>query len=498
MRKERLTYRDLVRRILAGSLLHLEERRAAEGILALHDHFEVALRLAELLNRVADRGGLLRLARRPADRKTLQRFLDPTTNDHWSVEVPGPAPVPARPKRSEPAADAAPVEPSGNARPVENVPAVKHEAPRARLAEPPAAPRIVQPVSVVETEPGIARRFVDEAGEPMRTLFGTFSPCATPEELGSALTPLRDRVVERTSATSVRFHALLDGGAVLVPVPVHGEDPAAHEPLDGRVASDVLQHRRMLHVPNVAVPGVNASGKEPGALFCAPLVSGETVSGLLEVRRSVPGPFDEDELRFFSVVAHSAGGALARAEVLEKLIFLDRLTGLYNRAYFDDQIEREIERANRNGTSVALLMCDLDHFKKVNDSHGHLVGDQALVQLAAIIRSNIRQIDLAARYGGEEFAILLPSITRARTARTAERIRRVVADSRFGDVIPELGEHRLSISVGFALYPDDAATAKQLIDRADRVALYAAKNRGRNRVVPWSAAREPRSGVVGS
>jgi diguanylate cyclase (GGDEF)-like protein len=82
----------------------------------------------------------------------------------------------------------------------------------------------------------------------------------------------------------------------------------------------------------------------------------------------------------------------------------------------------------------------------------------------------------------------MPFITRARAARTAERLRRVVADSRFADLIPELGDTRVSISLGFALYPDDAATARQLIDRADRVALYAAKNRGRNRVVPWSAA----------
>jgi diguanylate cyclase (GGDEF)-like protein len=99
---------------------------------------------------------------------------------------------------------------------------------------------------------------------------------------------------------------------------------------------------------------------------------------------------------------------------------------------------------------------------------------------------------VAARYGGEEFAVLLPSITRARAARTAERLRRVVADTKFGEIVPELEKTRVSISLGFALYPDDAATAKQLIERADRVALYAAKHNGRNRVVPWSAARDQR------
>ncbi|MBZ0267356.1 GGDEF domain-containing protein, partial [bacterium] len=181
--------------------------------------------------------------------------------------------------------------------------------------------------------------------------------------------------------------------------------------------------------------------------------------------------------------------------VLERMIFLDRLTGLYNRAYFDDQIVREIERANRNGTSVALVMADLDHFKRINDTYGHQAGDRALAHVGGLMRSNIRQIDLAARYGGEEFALLLPGITRARTAQTAERLRRVVADTRLSETLPELRGMRLSISLGFALYPDDAGTAKQLIDRADRVALYAAKNGGRNRVVPWTAIRDSRNGI---
>jgi diguanylate cyclase (GGDEF)-like protein len=208
----------------------------------------------------------------------------------------------------------------------------------------------------------------------------------------------------------------------------------------------------------------------------------------MEVRRDEAGAFPPDELALCALTASVAAGAMVRAEVLEKLIFVDRLTSLWNRAYFDVQIEREIERANRMGTSVALLMVDVDHFKRINDRFGHQAGDQALAHVAAIIRSNIRQIDLAARYGGEEFAVLLPSVTRARAARTAERLRRVVADARFGDIVPALGDSRVSISLGFALYPDDAATAKQLIDRADRVALYAAKSRGRNRVVPWSAS----------
>jgi GAF domain-containing protein len=129
------------------------------------------------------------------------------------------------------------------------------------------------------------------------------------------------------------------------------------------------------HVPNLAVPGTDAPPSARGALASFPLASGDRVLGLMEVRRDEPGPFAVDELALFALTASVAAGSMVRAEVLEKLIFLDRLTSLWNRGYFDDQIEREIERANRMGTSLALLMADVDHFKRINDRHGHLVGD---------------------------------------------------------------------------------------------------------------------------
>lgn len=518
MRKERLTYQDLIRKMLAGRLLRLEERRRAEEILAIPDSVEMALRLGSLLAAVAERGGLIRLGRRPGDVQNIQRYLDPLTNDHWAVEVSGPSTVHPRAERR---ASASTTEPPTSSSPnVAPAPAAPASTPASPAAPPPeasespapttpttaaasasrpavdATPRIVRAVEEVRVEPKVARHFVDDhTGEPLRTLFGTFSPCRTPEELGAALTPLRDQIVSLTSATEVRFFLLPDPESDLSPIPTRDTPTRPHEPLAGRVTDNVIGERRMLHVPNVAAQEAGAVPGTVGALVSVPLLSGDLLSGIMEVRRDTAGPFSEDELALFRVASLSAGGAIARAEILEKLIFLDRLTGLYNRAYFDDQIEREIERANRNGTSVALLMADLDHFKRINDNYGHQAGDLALSQLAAIMRSNIRQIDVAARYGGEEFALLLPGITRARAARTAERLRRVVADTQFGDVFPELEGVRLSISLGFALYPDDAATAKQLVDRADRVALYAAKNRGRNRVVPWSAAREPQSGV---
>ncbi len=468
MHKEKLTYRDLLRKLLAGNTLTADERWFARSLLARADSPETGPGLHDLLEMVADRGALLRLNRGPEDPENLRRYLDPQTSDKWAIALPGPRPGPRR----------ATVRPPASA-----PPAAVREIAKAAAQE--------EPVQVVRTEARVARRFLDaESGEPLRSLFGTIAPCKSPEDLAESLEPIREQIVHRTSATDVRFHLLADDGIGIETVPSRSEQPLPHHELGNRMREKVLGDRHILHVPDLARAEASREARPTGALVSLPLASGDRVTGIMEVFRAAPGPFSQEELDFFALAAQVIAGLVVRAEFLEKLIFLDKLTGLYNRAYFDDQIEREIERANRMGTSMALLMADLDHFKRINDSYGHQAGDRALAHLAGIIKRNIRQIDIAARYGGEEFAILLPSINRARAVRTAERLRRVVADADFGEISPSLQGTTLSISIGLALYPDDAATAKQLIDRADRVALYAAKNRGRNRVVAWATARE--------
>ncbi len=168
-------------------------------------------------------------------------------------------------------------------------------------------------------------------------------------------------------------------------------------------------------------------------------------------------------------------------EQLRQLSFHDSLTGLHNRRYFDEFLEREFKRAQRAGTGLALIMVDIDYFKAYNDRFGHQAGDEALRQVAAALalvtqRSN----DLAARYGGEEFAIVLPDTSQAGTLAIAESLRQKVEalrifhpDSPFGVV---------TISEGVAVqYPKPREQANQLIEAAD-MALYHSKRAGRNRV----------------
>ncbi|HEY7509781.1 MAG TPA: GGDEF domain-containing protein [Vicinamibacteria bacterium] len=163
----------------------------------------------------------------------------------------------------------------------------------------------------------------------------------------------------------------------------------------------------------------------------------------------------------------------------------DTLTGLYHRGFFLQALKREVLRARRHDLLLSLIMVDLDDFKTVNDTRGHLEGDRVLVKAAAAITESLREIDIAARYGGEEFAVILPETSRTGAAVVADRIRRRIAE--------ELARRRsaaaVTLSAGVAGYPEDAGSAEELIRRADE-ALYRAKADGKNRVT--LAGRERR------
>jgi len=167
----------------------------------------------------------------------------------------------------------------------------------------------------------------------------------------------------------------------------------------------------------------------------------------------------------------------------------DPLTRLYNKRYFDDRLDAELRFARRHGTSLALLMVDVDHFKRVNDQRGHLAGDCVLREIALALAQAVRNEDVVARYGGEELVVLSRAIGDEGALNLAERLRRVVeALAVTVDAGPAM---RVTVSIGVAVHPTvDAASADQLFAAADK-ALYAAKDAGRNRVCVAPAALEP-------
>jgi diguanylate cyclase (GGDEF)-like protein len=166
----------------------------------------------------------------------------------------------------------------------------------------------------------------------------------------------------------------------------------------------------------------------------------------------------------------------------EQTALTDGLTGLFNRAYLMQALRREISRAERHQRPMAVALFDVDDFKRVNDTHGHLEGDRVLVKAAGIIGENLRDVDCAARYGGEEFAVLLPETSRAGAYVVAQRIRVGIQS------ILRSGRDVITVSGGVAAYPADGVTPQQLLQKADQ-GLYRAKADGKNRVAPASDER---------
>ncbi len=183
---------------------------------------------------------------------------------------------------------------------------------------------------------------------------------------------------------------------------------------------------------------------------------------------------------------HERTHELAEANTrLAQLAVTDGLTGLYNHRHFHERLTLEVERSQRSGLPLSLLMLDVDHFKQFNDTFGHPSGDEVLRQLARVLADTRRANDVVARYGGEEFAVILVDTAKFTAAKVAERVRERIHGHDFSEAAPRAG--KLSTSIGVATFPDDGTDAEQLVRAAD-TALYVAKRAGRNRVVLASEA----------
>ncbi len=166
-------------------------------------------------------------------------------------------------------------------------------------------------------------------------------------------------------------------------------------------------------------------------------------------------------------------------ETIYRMTIVDGLTGIYNKRYLVEQLDRELSRAARHGRPLTLVICDIDHFKRVNDEFGHLAGDQVLKEVAQLLKNRIRPDDVIARYGGEELAIILPETDLAGGVRIAEDLRRMIAAQMFAF---EADEIHVTISCGVAQL-DPEWRSHDFVCAADQ-RLYEAKRTGRNRVRP--------------
>jgi len=207
----------------------------------------------------------------------------------------------------------------------------------------------------------------------------------------------------------------------------------------------------------------------------------EAAEGIMLVDNSLSGTvIDEETITMLSIIAHAVGNAINNSKAYSSIMRVairDELTGLYNRRYFNERLLDEIDRSKRYETPISLLMADIDHFKKVNDAHGHPVGDVVLEWIGNQFSSKLRSSDVIARYGGEEFAVLLLNTTKEQACAVAEGLRKTLEES----TLPGKPHIRLTSSFGVAALIDDASSFEGLLNRADK-ALYCAKAQGRNRV----------------
>jgi diguanylate cyclase (GGDEF)-like protein len=234
------------------------------------------------------------------------------------------------------------------------------------------------------------------------------------------------------------------------------------------------------HDTHIFDAGEHIKGFE--SLYVLPLLVKDEVLGTFAVAARRPGAFASDRREMLGVVANQVAISLQNGRMvqsLEEQATTDGLTGLVNHRTFQERFSAMLGRADRHKFRVAMLLTDIDHFKKVNDTYGHPTGDAVLKRVAAILKASARKIDIVARYGGEEFALVLEGTDRAGARQLAERIREEVSGQTFES---SKGPFKATLSLGVSVYPDDGKVKQDIIACADK-ALYAAKHAGRNRTV---------------
>ena len=199
--------------------------------------------------------------------------------------------------------------------------------------------------------------------------------------------------------------------------------------------------------------------------------------------------FHANDIQALESVADILATATQNARYVDRvrqLAYRDGLTGVFNRRYFESRLIDEVTRAARYGGGVSVLMIDLDHFKRINDDFGHMLGDDVLRAVSAIFVRQLRKVDVVCRYGGEEFAVVLPATQGASAAAVAEKLRRAVANTQFAGV-----PYPVTVSIGVAEFPAHGITRDDIVRAAD-AALYDAKGAGRNQVCLASHAYRSR------
>ena len=350
---------------------------------------------------------------------------------------------------------------------------------------------------------------------------------------------LLDMIIEETTAVMNAERSslfLIDGdtGEMWAKIAQGVDVVEIRFPVGVGIAGTVGKTGEIINIPDAyADPRFNPefdkkTGYRTRSILCVPLqnIVGEMI-GAIQVLNKKAGMFGKDDESLLTALAAQASVAIDNADLykklnelnlsleskvkertselvranerlsalnkeLEEISITDSLTQVFNRQYFMDRIKQEVKRSYRYGTHVSLLMLDIDHFKKVNDTYGHQAGDSVLAGVAGLIKDGLRDTDLFARYGGEEFCLLAMAMDQAGAELLAERLRKKVESA---DFVPGGNKLKVTVSIGVSAWmPEIKENFEELVRRADS-ALYSAKQEGRNRICsgPRTSSGLPRT-----
>jgi diguanylate cyclase (GGDEF)-like protein len=329
----------------------------------------------------------------------------------------------------------------------------------------------------------------DSLVQSYRQLADVFHDILSEQSLDNLLERIADTLAELVPHDTLSIYQADEGQTVLIPV--LARDAWAEMIMDSKslfgegITGWAALHREPVRTNQAhrdprkkTVPGT--PDDEPEALIAVPLIARDLVKGTLNIYRlGEDASFTDDEFEFACRFGDAAALALDNAQIRARLEYqaqTDSLTGLYNHRYFHDRLRAELTRASRSRDAVAVLMLDIDDFKRVNDVHGHGSGDQVLTDLAELLRGALRGSDVVCRLGGEEFGVIMPSGDAGDALTLARRLTDALADVEFGPA------GKITISVGISQGPEHAMNPRELVACAE-AAMMTAKARGKNQIV---------------
>jgi len=451
MKQRDIGFRELLERVLPLEELPAADRSRVERALSSGAAREIENAALSTIERLAEGGALRRLPSPPNGGGTVVRFQQRDALELITLHMPGPGPqtmagVIAYPRAALPARVLT------------------------RLDQLRRMLRLDDPTVVADAGAGPG------AGHTRPSVMSQFAQAGR-ELLGDAMLAYHARAAAGDDETTAGVE------------PGEPTDPGSSL-LDPALAAHALAHPTAIHYcPDTGkVPRIAAAARARGVRSLVAVAAGPPdgpARGTLEVGSPAPSAYVLDDLARIALLADYCGGLLERAERIEKLVFVDPLTRVYNRSYFDLQSQNELARARRDKASVALCIADIDNFKSFNTMFGFEAGNQVLTQVAQTLRGGVRPFDTVARWGGEEFAVLLASPVQADAARAiSERLRSAVERLRVKLEALDRTVHQVAVtvSIGVALSHEHAETAQDLW-RAANQALLLAKSGRKNQVV---------------